>query len=59
LQEKTELEKAIDTLESCQEDRGLYSCLSCDKFFDCEIRSSYVKKVYESMSSDEDGGFEF
>ena len=51
-------EKTIE-LKACQQERELKSCLSCEKINDCELRDSYVRAVYESMSKGAGGGFEF
>ncbi|SFV64939.1 hypothetical protein MNB_SV-6-1442 [hydrothermal vent metagenome] len=53
------LEDKIIEIKECQNDKDLKSCLGCDKLNDCELRDSYVKAVYESMSKGESGGFEF
>jgi hypothetical protein len=48
-----------DTLQQCQKDKNIDSCMKCEKIFECETRKDYVKSVYESMSHGETGGFEF
>lgn len=53
------LEEKTEELKACQQAKGLKSCLSCEKVNDCELRDSYVKAVYESMSKGAGGGFEF
>jgi hypothetical protein len=53
------LEDNTKALKECQELKGLKSCLGCDEVSNCDIRDFYVKAVYESMSKDEGGGFEF
>jgi hypothetical protein len=53
LQEK----KAV--LQACQQSKDLVTCSDCDKMFECEIRKTYVKAVYESMAKGHGGGFEF
>ena len=53
------LEEKTKVLQSCQKERGLKSCLGCEKVNACEIRDAYVKAVYESMSKGAGGGFEF
>lgn len=53
------LDENLAKLKSCQSDRGLDSCLNCEKFDECIIRNAYIKAVYESMSKGETGGFEF
>jgi len=52
---KTEKKK----LEACQQEKGVKSCLSCDKLHDCPTRDAYVHAVYNSMSKGAGGGFEF
>lgn len=46
-------------LEECQKKSGVKSCFTCDKIFECKIRSEYVVSVYKSMNKGVDGGFEF
>ncbi len=46
-------------LESCQALQNLNSCMKCQKLLDCEVRDSYIKAVYDSMSKGKGGGFEF
>ncbi len=53
------LDEMIDKLKACQAEHGLKSCLPCEKFLACEIRTAYVGAVYDSMSKGETGGFEF
>lgn len=53
------LQNVMATLQDCQKSNGLASCFDCDKLLNCELRSSYVKTVYESMNKGETGGFEF
>ena len=53
------LEQKTEELKACQLERGLKSCLGCEKINDCEVRDAYVKAVYESMSKGAGGGFEF
>ena len=52
-------EEAKLKLWSCQKERKVTSCFQCEKVIGCEIRNTYVQKVYESMSKGESGGFEF
>ena len=52
-------EEARERLNACQKEHGVTSCLKCEKVIGCEVRADYVKKVYESMSKGEGGGFEF
>ncbi|HQR74077.1 MAG TPA: hypothetical protein PLH07_08845 [Sulfurovum sp.] len=46
-------------LEACQRSRQLTSCMACENILDCDVRESYVKAVYDSMSKGTGGGFEF
>ncbi len=46
-------------LEACQKQHHLSSCLKCDQLLDCQIRDTYIKAVYDSMSKGKGGGFEF
>ncbi|WP_201353387.1 hypothetical protein [Hydrogenimonas urashimensis] len=52
-------DEAKERLLACQKEHGVESCMKCEKILGCDIRSDYVKKVYESMSKGEGGGFEF
>jgi len=56
-------EQALDAelikLQKCQQEQGLKSCLPCPKLLNCNIRDTYIKSVYESMSKGAGGGFEF
>lgn len=51
--------KEKDNLQACQTALGFNSCTPCEKIFECEIRKTYVKAVYESMNKGSGGGFEF
>lgn len=51
-------QKAIE-LQQCQATHTVDSCLKCSELLDCNMRDSYVKAVYESMSKGHGGGFEF
>jgi len=53
------LDKKLQELKECQNSRSLKSCLECNKTFECTLRDSYVKAVYESMNKGSGGGFEF
>jgi len=46
-------------LENCQSEHQVTSCMKCEKLLDCELRDSYIKAVYDSMSKGAGGGFEF
>ncbi len=52
-------DEAKERLLACQAEQKVDSCMKCEKVLGCEIRADYVKKVYESMSKGEGGGFEF
>jgi hypothetical protein len=52
VQKKSELEK-------CQVENGVKSCMQCTKLLECELRDTYIKSVYDSMSKGTGGGFEF
>lgn len=55
-----ELYDALNLLNKCQLDtQKKLSCIWCAKFFSCQIRQDYVKKVYNSMSKGKSGNFEF
>lgn len=53
------LDEMIVKVKECQENKNLKSCSSCEKYFSCELRTDYVKSVYNSMSKGDTGGFEF
>lgn len=53
------LDEMIAKLQSCQDNRSLKSCSSCEFYLTCELRTDYVKSVYNSMSKGDTGGFEF
>ena len=53
------LDEMILKLQQCQVDKNLKSCSVCEHYLDCELRSDYIKSVYNSMSKGETGGFEF
>lgn len=48
-----------ESLENCQKEKHLKSCISCEKLLDCDVRDAYIKAVYDSMSKGKGGGFEF
>ena len=56
-EEKLEIE--LDKLKQCQKTKHFDSCSKCSEFFECEVRKSYIKAVYESMNKGSTGGFEF
>jgi hypothetical protein len=53
------LDEMIIKIKSCQEEKNLNSCSSCKHYLVCELRTDYVKSVYNSMSKGDTGGFEF
>ncbi len=53
------LVEMIAKLQNCQQTKNLKSCSKCELYFSCELRSDYVKAVYNSMSKGDTGGFEF
>ena len=53
------LKQKKSDLESCQVEQEVKSCMSCEKLLECEVRDSYIKAVYDSMSKGAGGGFEF
>ncbi len=53
------LDEMIQKLQKCQQERQFASCSSCELYLSCELRSDYVKSVYNSMSKGDTGGFEF
>ena len=47
-------------LQECQSNKGLDSCMKCEKFLKCELRKEYVLSAYQSMNGDmKQGGFDF
>lgn len=53
------LDESIRMLQTCQEEKNVTSCYVCDNCIGCEIRTKYIRSVYESMSKGETGGFDF
>ncbi len=53
------LDEMILKLQKCQQEKSLKSCSICEYYLDCELRTDYIKSVYNSMSKGETGGFEF
>lgn len=53
------LDEMIIKIENCQKDKNLNSCSICEHYLTCELRTDYVKSVYNSMSKGDTGGFEF
>ena len=53
------LDEMIVKVQSCQKAKELKSCSRCEFYLRCELRTDYVKSVYNSMSKGDTGGFEF
>ena len=53
------LDEMIVKVQSCQKAKELKSCSMCEFYLRCELRTDYVKSVYNSMSKGDTGGFEF
>jgi len=53
------LNEMTSRVQNCQEEKNLSSCSSCELYLGCELRTDYVKSVYNSMSKGDTGGFEF
>ena len=53
------LDEMIIKLQKCQEEKTFKSCSACESYLKCELRSEYIKAVYNSMSKGDTGGFEF
>ncbi|RDU65871.1 hypothetical protein CQA53_05310 [Helicobacter didelphidarum] len=51
--------QAKTTLQQCQINKKITSCLGCTELLNCNIRTSYVKNVYENMNKGKSGGFDF
>lgn len=56
---ETKLDDAMGILQECQKRHEIESCYACSECIGCEIRTKYVRSVYESMSKGETGGFDF
>ena len=53
------LDEMIIKTQNCQKEKNLNSCSVCEHYLSCELRTDYVKSVYNSMSKGDTGGFEF
>ena len=53
------LQEMLVKLQECQEQKAMKSCSDCEHFLSCELRTDYIKSVYNSMSKGATGGFEF
>ncbi|MBL4730828.1 MAG: hypothetical protein JKY28_05620 [Sulfurimonas sp.] len=49
----------LETLQDCQVKQGVKTCSDCKHFLSCDLRTDYIKSVYNSMSKGDTGGFEF
>lgn len=56
---EAKLTQALETMQECQKSKNVESCYTCPECVGCEIRTKYVRSVYESMSKGETGGFDF
>ncbi|MEA3228595.1 MAG: hypothetical protein U9P38_05930 [Campylobacterota bacterium] len=53
------LDEMIVQLQTCQKEKNIKSCSDCENYLLCELRTNYIKSVYNSMSKGQTGGFEF
>jgi len=53
------LDEMIIKLQTCQKEKNMKSCSDCEYYLTCELRTDYIKSVYNSMSKGDTGGFEF
>ena len=53
------LDEMIVKLQQCQIQKNMKSCSDCEHYLACELRTEYIKSVYNSMSKGDTGGFEF
>ncbi len=53
------LDEMIIKLQKCQSEKSMKSCSNCEHYLTCELRTEYIKAVYNSMSKGDTGGFEF
>ena len=53
------LDEMIIKLQECQQQKAMKSCSDCESYLACELRTEYIKSVYNSMSKGDTGGFEF
>ena len=60
MSKEEKLDAKIKELQECQANNSLNSCMKCDLFLNCSLRSEYVLSAYHSMNEDMDkGGFDF
>jgi len=53
------LDEMIQKVQICQTEKSMKSCSDCEHYLSCNLRTEYIKSVYNSMSKGETGGFEF
>ena len=60
MSKEEKLDAKIKELQECQANNSLDSCMKCDLFLNCSLRSEYVLSAYQSMNENmNDGGFDF
>ena len=60
MSKEEKLDAKIKELQECQANNSLDSCMKCDLFLNCSLRSEYVLSAYQSMNEDmKQGGFDF
>ena len=60
MSKEEKLDAKIKELQECQANNSLDSCMKCDLFLNCSLRSEYVLFAYHSMNENmNDGGFDF
>ena len=60
MNKEEKLDDKIKELQECQTNNSLDSCMKCDLFLNCSLRSEYVLSAYQSMNEDmKQGGFDF
>ena len=60
MSKEEKLDAKIKELQECQTKNSLNSCMNCDLFLNCSLRSEYVLSAYQSMNEDmKQGGFDF
>lgn len=53
------LEDKLKEIKECQDSIDTNTCSRCNEYWSCILRTSYVRAVYQSMSKDKEGNFEF
>ena len=60
MSKEQKFEDKLKELQECQAKNSLDSCMKCDLFLNCSLRSEYVLSAYHSMNENmNDGGFDF